>query len=449
MSRPKLYLYTLFAGIFLGFMTVFAKGVLVMLIVAAITGLFLWRFLPVPDRAFLIKIFIIGISLRIILLALFYTISVLQGGSGELTPDSRLYSLKALNIMRSWVTGTDIPLVYDERTSREGHLYLLALFYFFIGHNSPIQNPISIFSDKLINCLIGTITGIPFFYLCKNIFGKSAAKITCCLVVFFPSLILWSLTNIRESMNILLGCLVLFYLLKLQEKIKIRYLLAVLIYLFLLLTLRPYIFKGLLISIIISQLIITWLNLKRKILVLFIFILSITIFLNTTAPGEKIRNKVFDFKTNARNLYVTNQAIIAQGGSVYKIYDDDLSEKGNTGKLALIWILLKGWFYFMLVPLPWMVTLPFLVLVYPQIILWYFLLFFAIIGIFIGIRYNFKMSLILITYLIIITSGFALLEANVGSAFRHRDLVLPIYLIFSSAGIIHLFKRRSSFEKEK
>lgn len=411
-----------------------------------VTGFTLWKFLPEADRDFLIKLFIIGLALRIIIFATFYIFSISFGGYGEITPDSRLYFLKSLGIMRSWIDQSYLSNWYDDRMNREGHLYLPALFYLFLGYRPLEQNPVSIFSDKLFNCLIGTLSAITIFYLSKGIFGKRVAKISSVFVVFFPSLVLWSMTNNRDIINIFLVSLILLSAIRLQKNKKFYYFLFLLVPLLLLISIRPYIFYSTVITIVVTFLILFWINSKNKFRTLLVFIAIVIIFLNFTSSGQQVKNKASP-QAIMQRVYETNQAILSQKGTMYRIYDDAIFSGNTSVFVKFIWALSKGWFYFMLVPFPWSISSIFQLFSYLQMIIWYLLLPFVFVGIAFAVRYKLKDSLVILIYLFIVTSAFALIEGNMGSALRHRDLVSPFYFIFASVGLIKFFKGSIAFEE--
>ncbi len=438
----KLNLKLIFFGVALGLATVLLKGTVVMLGVIIITGIILWNFLPEPDRKFLVTLYIAGMSLRIIIFAIFYIISVSHGGSGELIPDSRLYSLKTLLMMKEWAGQTNLPATVEAGVGDSGLLYILAFFYKFLGYEPASFTPTSLFSDKLINCLIGTITAIPLFYISKDIFGRAAARITSCLIVFYPSLVLWSMTNNRDTPNIFLVSLILFCLIRSFKGHMARNLAIIFISLLCLWTIRPYILFCILGLVGISYLFFILSKAKNKSGIVLFLIISCLIFLNFTGYGKKLKRDYLNLNTIALSFKTTNDGVLAQGGSVYRIYDGSLvSAEGKANITVLMAGFLKGWFYFMLVPFPWSITTLLQVLSYPQIIIWYILLYFAVIGIIIAIRYRFIRSFVILGYIFIVTSGFALSEGNIGSTLRHRDLITPFYFIFTSVGLMHVFKR--------
>lgn len=435
-------------SIFLGILITFCKGTLLMLGVIILVGFILKHFLPEADKKFLLKLFIAGIVLRVIIFAALYIISVLHGGYGELTPDSRLYFLRALDMMRGYIGRTHDLIKIEGKVGHNGYLYILSFFYLLIGYNPAMSHPLSIFSDKLINCLIGTLSGVPIFYITKDIFGRKAAKISSLFAVFYPSFIFWSMTNNRESANILLVALVILSVVKIHKK-KFSYFVLLIVSLLLLFTIRPYIFFCTVFILGVFLLIIFSGYFLARAPVLFTISIIISVFLLISGYRGMLKNEFLTPDTFMKKVYERNRDVIAQGGTTYVIYDYDTLSGAKLSKLKFAKGLIKGFIFFMLVPFPWAVSSTLQFLACLQIIAWYILLPFSFVGIILAIRHRFKISFVLISYLLVVTSGFALMEGNVGSAMRHRDLILPFYLIFSAAGIVHIFKRGVLFEKEE
>jgi hypothetical protein len=447
----------IFLGVLLGISLALCKGLVLMFVIIAMTGIMLWKFLPESDRKFLLMLFIFGMLLRILIFGLFYFSQADYAGGGELVPDSRLYNLRAVNIARDWLgyPMKRVPYEIEGRVGENGYLYILAIFYILIGYIPPhsavdIERTIvySLFSDKLINCLIGTLTGIVIFYIAKEIFNKKAAKIVSILVVFFPSLFFWSMTNVRDPINILLVALIILLIIRSQIKAKAKYFILLFLSLLLLFTIRQYVFFPMLIIVLFSLLVLAFRKLKNKAMFVLLAIIFLAVLFNFTGQGGALKNKIFDFDSVAKKIYSLNTGILSQKGYYYKIYDDDFLVNGRVDKLKFMKAFFKGWAYFMFTPFPWTLSSINQIITYPQVIIWYLMFPFAFIGMLLALRYRFNVSLSLLCYVLLLTSLYALVEGNIGSAMRHRDLLTPFYLIFSSAGIVKVFKGKSPFEEE-
>lgn len=393
----RMNLKLIFLAIALGLATVFFKGFLIIFTIIMITGIALRYFLPVSDKDFLVRLFITGILVRVVIFVIFYIFSVYRGGYGEIVPDSRLYFIKALETVRAW-TGENVTVQVEEAVGRNGYVFLLAISYLLLGYNPASAAPISIFSDKLINCLIGTLSGIPIFYIAKEVFGRSTAKLSSLLTVFYPSLVLWSMTNTREPANIMLVCLLLFSFMKLQKEKKMRYFILFLTCLLLLRTLRLYFFNSVLFVIAVSFFIAVYMRFKRKIPVLLLIIILIFSFLNLTDSGRMLKNNFLNFNTLVRKIYINNTGIRSQGGSAYNIYDNTTLVDGQVNKIEFFKGAINGFLSFLFVPFPWSLTSMMQILSYPQVLLWYFLFPFSLIGILLALRYRFKVSFVVLVY---------------------------------------------------
>lgn len=420
-----------------------------------IVGIALWNFLPKCDRKFLTALFAVGIFLRIMIFGSVYFFSDASPSRGEILEDSRLYSLRAANITRSWLNYSRLPYQMESSHGYNGYLYILALFYLLIGYIPPPSTVViesiitySLFSDKLINCLIGTLIGVVIFYIAKEIFNKKVAKIASILVVFFPSLFFWSMTNIRDPVNILLIASIILLIIKIQKKIKGKYFTLLFILLASLFTIRQYSFFTMLVVSLFSFLVLAFRKCQNKIIVIFLAVILSLTFFNSTSYGRALRDKYLNFDSGVIRLHKGNQGILSQRGYFYRIYDDDFLVSGRVNRLKFMKAFSKGWFYFMLIPFPWAILSVRQVASLPQMIIWYLLLPFTFIGILFTFRFRLKISLSLLCYILLMTTLLALTEGNIGSAMRHRDLVTPFYLIFAATGLVKVFNKKISVDND-
>lgn len=433
-------------GALLGIAYVFLQGTIFMLGVIVITGIILAAYLPKPDRRFLMTLFIWGMSAKFILCLTLYTASVFSGGNGEFTPDSRLYFLRALSNLRVWLGQTEFPFQVEGNVGQNSYLYVLSFFYWLIGYNPLIPNPVSIFSVRLINCLIGTLSGIPAFYMAGDIFGKRVAKFASIFTVFYPSVFFWSMTNSREPSNILLIYIIVFSLVRFQKNRNPLCIILLFLSLLLLKTIRPYSFTISLVAALGSLIIIFMGNLKRNFILIFCAVILTMTFLNVTTHGRHIKNRFLNFNVYIDRLYNSNQDILSEGGPTYKIYDDDFLYANHPSKeLKLIKAFLKGAVYFICAPFPWAMSSAIQILAYPQMITWYLMFPFIFIGIFLAIRHRLRVSFSMFFYIFISTFSYALAEGNVATTMRHRDLITGLYLIFFAAGLVKILNAKELF----
>lgn len=427
-------------AIVLGALPVFSLGSAIMLTVIGLVGIVFYIFLPKDDRQFLVRLYNVCFSVRFILLIFIYFISIsgFLGYRGEISPDSRYNTIHALELSKEW-RGDKIITSTSDMHGVIGYNYILAIFYTIINYGADQLSPNPMLADKLINICISLVSIIIIFYLTKEVFGKKIATLASILIAFWPPFILWAITNLRDPINMLLVSFILFMLVKFNKKNKWQFILLAassIIYLFFI---RPYLVPFILIITIISFFIYLRISKLSKIIIVGI-IVFLCLAQRTLGPKNIIGRYLDSNLSFQSTILLNNSNIIAQGGSTYEIYDNDIILNGKVNKIKFIKGFLKGWIYFMLVPFPWTLSpAPQFLLITLCMLSWYFLIPFSVIGILWSLRYRFRLSAPIISYLFIVTSAYALIEGNVGSALRHRDLVIPFYFIFSIVGLAKIF----------
>jgi len=423
-------------GIFLGVLSFYSPGSLFIFFLAVFIILIMHSFLSEEDRHFLIRLFILGLSLRVFLLLFSVFIFLLQDKWMSFPGDMSVISFfgdSGFCTVRSWwiaqyVLGIQLAdkSIFLSAFSNYGHhsyLYLVALFYYIFGYS-----PLSII---FINCIISILTGIIYYFIAKEIAGIRSARITAFLIVFFPSLVLWSIVNLKDTLVIFLIGLSLFLFTKLLKANKVIYLILLVFTFFFQFYLRP-------IFILPTVLIMGLSYMSIKIKIKMVHIIFLIFVLIITLPFLKIGFNIFKHKVINYHL-----GVISTGGFMYHIYDDWLYAPNANVKLisdfGLFRGLLKGWIYYFLEPFPWNMPLKWSVLVaYLQIIIWYFLLIFSIPGISEQLKHNWRKSLVFVLYLLIVGSIISFTGGNIGTVFRIRDMLTPIILLFSSVGLLKI-----------
>lgn len=440
-SPRRMVFYLIFIGCLIGLFMRISPGGLFISAIAIVIGWLIWYCSCRKERKFLLVLFISGMSVRIILFAALYFFISLSGNYYEYfeyrTPaifgDSGHYTLRAWLMAQHWmdqpISKEVLSKIFDPY-GKHGYLYVIAFFYRLFGF-SP-------FSVKFLNVIGGCLCAIFIFFIAKEIFGRKVAKTASTAVMFFPSLLLWSMTNLKETPTILMLTILLWLRIKFQNYKNPFYLLAILILLPMLYAFRSKLFAPIILSLVFSFIVYLKQGPARK-----VFISSILVFcllLIISPLGHKLLIQSMDyFNLKAKQIVRLQYGFVGSGGVIYKIYSDRLykEETEKISSLDFIMGFIKGWVYFLCVPFPWNISTQFQLLASPQVILWYFFIPFIILGIMTGLRHNCKGTLIILIFLFFITSALALVSGNIGTAFRHRDIVTPFYLIFAAAGLIY------------
>lgn len=458
----KQWALAIILGIILGAITFFSRGTIFILTLFLIIGYSIYRFARPEEKFFLASMFVIGFLIRV------FAVLLQDGAALIFFPDSSMYKVENpelknddyTNLIRektrvyfkigdsdyasargymyaAYVRGEDNIVVrhYLGSIGRvygwHGYLYVIGCFYYLFDY-SPI-------SVKFINCLLGALTAT-FIYLLTVNFTLSGAKIAHCLATFFPTMILWSTTHLKDTSISFLAVILVFAMLKFLMTRKLKYSLSLISVIFV----QSFLIKKDLwflsiAFVILSYLIFVFIGSKRRLL--WLLNGMGLLFLILVSYGPKVNSFV---SQTIYKLLVIHHGHVGTRGISYKILDPvyyatpDLLY--NIPFFIFLKFLFRGVYHFILEPLPFrFFNLSFLY-VMPQMVFWYFLLPFMFIGIIISLGRNKVGALIIMGYLVLSTVSIALSSGNIGTLVRHRDYVSQFYLIFAAIGLSFLDK---------
>lgn len=389
---------------------------------------FILKTKPGQDERFIAMVLILAFLVRIAVMCLLHLQSYNEGFGGFISGDDRLYSLKAVKIALQW-QGLPYNSISDIGGVDYGvnpFTYMLALFYRLFGA--------SYIDSKFINCLIGALTPLAAYFLAGKIFSNREAKITMLITAFYPSLVHWSIANLRDPLIILIG-LVLLYIFASPGKgpeMVIKIFFAVLL-MVLLKNLQILNFYALLASLTIYAMYRMCEAVKSKIAVaaLTIFLIAYSIFGYEILKPRILKQLNYVISRNSQ-LYIT-------GRTGYQIYNKEFVDKAQSGILDPVGMAKaysKGLTYFILSPFPWAMQSMNQLMAYPQVILWYALILLALYGFREGFRRDRYTTVLILSFLVVGVSLWSIAEANIGAAFRHRDFLAPFIFIYASCAIV-------------
>ncbi|MCK5651316.1 MAG: hypothetical protein KAJ42_08065, partial [Gemmatimonadetes bacterium] len=104
--------------------------------------------------------------------------------------------------------------------------------------------------------------------------------------------------------------------------------------------------------------------------------------------------------------------------------------------------------FLLFAPFPWAIESTLQASAAPETLLWYPLFLAALAGMRYGVVKAGNLNVIPLAVLIVVTTSYALVEGNFGTAYRHRAQIMPLFFVFSSAGLI-LFRARMQKGRKK
>ncbi|MEM7411666.1 MAG: glycosyltransferase family 39 protein [Myxococcota bacterium] len=370
--------------------------------------LFAWIALRVPrdEAQALFALVAAAVGVRLIVATVIATLAP----ENFFSLDQRRYEWLGEAMARAWAGEGSLP---ENIHAKPGYYVWNALVYSAVGF-VPLAVTFS-------NAAIAGGSVVLVYRIARDLADVRAARIAAGLAAFFPSLVLWSSLNLKDAAAIVTLLLVVRGTQRLQQRPSAGALVQLCVGVALLSQLRDYlvwiVLAGAAVGLVLPRL--------RSVPALLLVAATLAGVALTGAAGlqsEQMPSLRFDLlEQHRRNLAV--------GGSAYH-GDADVSSP-----LAALRFLPVGLGYFLFAPAPWQLWNARQWMTLPEMLAWYALL--PQIGF--GLRGLWQRReaacLPLLAIAVLITVAYALVEANLGTAYRHRAQVLVLYLTIAAIGV--------------
>ncbi|HEX8145385.1 MAG TPA: glycosyltransferase family 39 protein [Pyrinomonadaceae bacterium] len=380
------------------------------------------------ERRFLLHIFLVGLLLRVLVGALIYRFDLQAFFGGDaFTYDSYGYLLS-----HSWLYGSTFA---DEWFTTGGGggwgmIYIVGAVYSIVGRN--------MLAVQFLNAVLGAATA-PIIFLCAHhLFGNvKVSRASAYLVGLYPSLILWTSQGLKDSPIIFLLALSMLATLKLGEKLNLKYFLILIVALFGILSLRFYIFYMLVVAIggtfVIGQRAISAKSLARQ----FIIVIGLGLAFTYLGVSQTASTQIENFATleavqNSRET----QSRLANTG-----FAEDVDVTTTSGALTAIPI---GLTYLLFAPFPWQLLNLRQSITLPEMIVWWCSFPLLVLGLWFAIKYRLRQVLPILIFTVMLTLAYALVQGNIGTAYRQRSQLLIFYFMFVAVGLALLGEVREA-----
>ena len=376
-----------------------------------------------PDRAvrgWLTKLVMVALILR--LGAMFFVHYV--------SPSPYFFALDMLNFEREgqmlslhWQGLGPEPILQSSR--QIAYPYINAFFHYLLGASTM--------GTVVLNMFAGTWTALLTFLIGREMLNERVGKVAAVLAAVYPSLILWSVLNIRDALT---TCIVVFIVLVAvrSPRRRVRSLIAMAGALVVLSTFRDY--MGVLLLAGIGMGTIAAVR-KGRVGTTMVVGTALTLVLILIA----VRFGMFSVEVIQDPLATAAQlrSGLQQGaGSVF-------GAGADTGTIGgALRFLPMGLAFFLFAPFPWAVSSTLQLVTLPEVFLWYSLMPFTVMGFRVVMGSRSRQSLVVISVLMVVLVTYALVEGNFGTAYRHRAQVMPLFFIFTAAGAVRFRLRREA-----
>jgi 4-amino-4-deoxy-L-arabinose transferase-like glycosyltransferase len=331
-------------------------------------------------------------------------------------PDAQGYEIIGQQISDYWA-GTGFAPQAIREGWRPGYYHLNAVFHTVFGESR--------LGLVVLNMFAGVWTALITFYLTREILPVASAKVTAVLTGVFPSLVLWSVLNVRDALATLFTVLIVLYGMRLSKRFRPS---------------DAWIFAAALLG----------LGLLRDYMA-FLVVLGLGIGIATAISTERVIPTVLfgtavalalTYLADQVGLFTTirpegllEQAQVLRGG----LQRDATSAFGvgadtRTVGAAIQYIPI-GAAFLLFAPFPWDIATALQAAAMPETLLWYPLFLCALLGFRISVKNRATGVFVPVSVLLVVVSSYALVEGNFGTAYRHRAQIMPLFFVFSGVGL--------------
>lgn len=372
------------------------------------------------DPKFVLRVFIVGIGLRLLFGFLIYGLDMQEFFGG----DALTYHFRGITLLDYWMgdvleSSAELQRATSMAGPGWGMTYLVGTIYLIFGKN--------FLAAQTFCAVVGAATA-PLVYACaERIFQNTrVARFSAVAIAVFPSFIIWSAQLMKDGLIIFLLVLSIVMVLRLQERFSYASLLILVLSLGGIITLRFYIFYMIAVAVAGSFVIgmsNTGASLLRRSAVLVLMGVSLT-YLGV------IRTASLDLERYA-DLERIQTSRMDQARSAESGYTEDVDVSTTAGAITAIPV---GLIYLIFAPFPWDVSSLRQAITLPEVFLWWALIPFCIWGTWYSIRHKLRSTFPILIFTGMLTLVYSIFQSNVGTAYRQRTQIQVFLFMFIAVG---------------
>jgi hypothetical protein len=404
-------------------------GILLMLPLVTLVSFMIYR-LDV-DRKFLLRVFLSGVLVRVFVGTLIYGFHWQEFFGG----DALTFDFFGNALLQVWEGQTQYMRAVDLFSSNGagsgwGMLYMVAAVYKIVGQN--------MLATQYVNCVIGSATAPLAYLISIEIFpNKRIARICALMAAFFPSLVLWSCQGLKDGPIILLLTLSMLATLKLGEKFSLKYVTALVLSLFCLLTLRFYVFYIVVIAVtaafILGRRQLTAQSFARQMIIIIMIGLGLGYF-----GVSRYASQQFETFASAEQL---QRMRLDASQSAASGFAEDVDVSTASGALSTVPL---GLTYLLLAPFPWQLASLRQAITLPEMLVWWASIPLLVLGAWFTMKHRLREIAPIVIFTSLLTLTYSIMQGNVGTAYRQRAQLLVFYFVFVAVGFVLVKERREA-----
>lgn len=371
------------------------------------------------EARFLTRVYLWTIVLRYSLAFILNVLAVDSAFAMAFWGDSGSYDGAGNQLALKWHGEPVFSVYLSGAVSGYGWTYFVAAVYFVFGRNQLLV--------QFLNGLIGALTVLLIYVITARLFGRAAARWAAIFMAFFPQMAFWSAGMYKDPAVLLCIAASMFAVLRLRERFSIGMVLLFVLSVLALITLRFYIAYF-----VAFAALATFLFSRRqgtlRLIVTYVFLGGILFLVLNVAVRRETLEQQASLMTLER-LQTTRQDQARWGRSGFGA-DYDVSTPA--GALAALPV---GLVYLLFSPFPWAVSGLRQALALPETLVWYALMPAFVRGLVHALRHRAREVLPILVFAVSLTGAYALMQGNVGTAYRQRTQISMFFFVFMGVGL--------------
>ena len=380
-----------------------------------------------PEFGFLVRVYLWTVLVRYVLAVLLNFFGADSTVAAAFWGDSGSYDLGGYQLSLRW-SGEPITTAYmSTAISGYGWVYFVGAIYYLFGRNQLLV--------QLINGLLGGLTVLVIYAITARLFDRSSARWAAIFMAFFPQMVFWSTGMYKDPAVLLAIAVAMFAVLRLRGSLSVP---AIVLFVgaeIVLITLRFYIAYF-----VIFATLATFVFGQRRGAVRMVMTYGLLGLLLYGALTIAVKRETLEQQTtylNLERLQVTREDQALWGRSGFGQEHDVSTPAGALATLPV------GLVYLLFAPFPWSISGLRQALVAPETLVWYALMPAFIRGLALGLKRQFRAIMPITVFAVSLTLAYALMQGNVGTAYRQRTQITMFFFIFMAAGVVEKRRQRA------
>ncbi len=386
--------------------------------ILAVTGTLLTLAAPLPtsvrgDATLVRQLLLLGMGARLALFGFVHQ----SVGPYFFAPDQRTYERWGRGLFEYFTADGVFPQQMGD-SLQLGYPLMNAVLYGLFGEVRA--------GPAVVNMLLSVWTAVVVYALTMSLCrgDRARARLAMGLALFFPSAMLWSVLGVREAPTTFLLTLSVFLLVRFQQRGHASTAMAAVVTVASVALFREYLMLLVAVAGVAGITVGRSRSPLRSLIVGSVMLFGVTYAAQVAGLGGSLAQE-----PTLERAQLLRESFQLGAGSAYGQGADVSTPVG-----ALLYAPV-GLAYFLLAPFPWEVTSALQITALPEVLIWWAFFPFVVWGVLRALRRYAGTFTVPLLVLGLITFSYALVESNVGTAFRHRSQLLPVAFVFGAMAL--------------